>query len=170
MGVPKERDDVIRVLVVDDDIAVAMMLAMQLPHVEVLEASRITQALAMARERSPQAVIVDRKLADGDGLDLVRALRDTPDAESVPILLVTAGHDPADHPEVLAAGADEYLAKPVEPSDLEELLRELLELSPSRLRSRRARGGRPLRAEPSEPAPEQAPEPARPRRRWRRST
>lgn len=171
MGVPKLRDQVIRVLVVDDDIAVGMMLAMQLPQVEVLEASRITQALALARERSPHAVIVDRKLADGDGLDLIRALRATPATESVPILLITAGHDPAERPEVLGAGADEYLAKPFEPADLERQLRELLDLSPAKLRARRGQGerGRPLRADPEPGQPEQeAPPPAR--RRWRRST
>lgn len=125
-----------------------MLLAMSLPDVAVIEASRMGEGLSTARESRPDVVVVDRTLPDGDGLDLIRALRAEPETDDVPIVLVTAGHDPADRSDVLRAGADEYLAKPFEPHDLEQLLRTLISV-PAAERARRrtqARRLRPLRA------------------------
>ena len=141
----------LRVLVVDDDIVVPMLLAMGLDSVEVIEASRSSEALRIAREIRPDAVIVDRNLPDGDGLDLIRALRAQPEIADAPILLVTAGHDEALRSAVLRSGADEYLGKPVDPMLLETTIRELLAQPSEVLRSRRERRARalPLRAEPA---------------------
>ena len=133
---------------VDDDVVVAMLLAMGLPDVEVIEASRMGEGHAVALAQRPDVVVVDRKLPDGDGLDLVRSLRSHPVTETMPIVLVTAGHDPQDRTEVLRAGADDYLAKPFEPHDLEHLLRALVSV-PATERARRrsqARRQQPLRA------------------------
>ncbi len=138
----------LRILVVDDDIVVAMLLGMSLPDVVVLEASRMGEGLATARETRPDVVVVDRTLPDGDGLDLVRALREAPETETVPIVLITAGHDPQDRTDVLRAGADEYLAKPFEPDDLERLLRALIDIPADERAKRRTQAPRlrPLRA------------------------
>lgn len=147
----------LRVLVVDDDIVVPMLIAMGLEAVDVIEASRSSEALQIAAAVCPDAIVVDRTLPDGDGLDLVRALRAGSATTDVPIVLVTGGHDEALRSEVLRAGADEYLPKPIDPLALESLLRELLAVDAVELRGRRERAARarPLRANTAE-----APDPA----------
>jgi DNA-binding response OmpR family regulator len=134
----------LRLLVVDDDVVVPMLIAMGLDDVEIVEASRATEALHLTDELRPDAVIVDRTLPDGDGLALVRALRSAPATADVPIVVVTAGHDEDLRSEVLRAGADEYLPKPVEPHQLEALVRRLLSVTSAQLRQRRERSARSL--------------------------
>ncbi|MEO6318463.1 MAG: response regulator [Acidimicrobiales bacterium] len=151
----ERREPGLRLLVVDDDIVVAMLLAMSRPNITVIEATRMGEGLNLARQRCPDGVVVDRTLPDGDGLDLVRRLRAEPDTAAVPIVLVTAGHDPRDRSDMLRAGADEYLAKPFDPDDLEQLLRSLLNVPASERAHRRNQAPRlrPLRAATEEGAP-----------------
>jgi DNA-binding response OmpR family regulator len=141
--------------VIDDDVVVPMLFSMGLEDIEILEASRSSEGARLAEAHHPDAVIVDRSLPDGDGLDLVRTLRAAPATRGVPIILLTAGHDEADRSEVLRAGADDYLAKPIDPAQLESLVRDLLAVGPDDLRSRRERTARslPLRAGEQEASP-----------------
>ena len=117
-----------RVLVVDDDVFVRMIVAMELPELEVLEAANAADAVRMASSEKPDAIVIDRRLPDRDGLDLVRSLRQTITTSRTPIILITAGHDEADREEVLRAGADDYLAKPFDPPELAARLRRVIEL------------------------------------------
>jgi DNA-binding response OmpR family regulator len=127
------------VLVVDDDTYVALLLSMELPGVSILEAARMSEALPLAAESDPAAVVIDRRLPDGDGLDLVRRLRTSFPTTQTPIVVITAGHDEAHRSEVLKAGADEYLAKPVNPPELLGCLARILDIPPSDRRERRTR-------------------------------
>lgn len=127
------------VLVVDDDPYLHVIASLELPDLDLLEASTMEDAYELARRREPQAILVDRRLPDGDGLDLVRRIRRTQKLAQVPILFITAGHDEADRLDVLRAGADEYLRKPLEADEVLARLRRLLELPPDQLRPRRAR-------------------------------
>jgi DNA-binding response OmpR family regulator len=146
----------LRLLVVDDDVVVAMLLAMGLEDVEVVEASRATEGLQRAQASPPDAVIVDRTLPDGDGLDLVRSLRAGASTAELPIVVVTAGHDPMLRANVLRAGADDYLPKPVDPGALAELVRALVRTPPGERRRARERAARalPLRATVASSTPE----------------
>jgi DNA-binding response OmpR family regulator len=155
----------LRVLVVDDDVVVPMVLGLELDGIEVLEASRLHTGREQALRLLPDAVIVDLRLPDGDGLDLVRSLRVTAPTRQTPIIVLTAGHDPEEEPRVLRAGADAYLAKPQDGAVLEALLRHLCALPGADLRPRRTAlaQGRDVVAvaEPERPEPR--------RRRFRRS-
>ena len=133
---------------VDDDVVVSMLLAMGLDDVEVLEASRVGEGMAIAQREAPDAAVVDRTLPDGDGLALVRRLRVHRATSDLPIVVLTAGHREESRSEVMRAGADDYLAKPVAADDVEALVRQLCAMSPSDLRARRERRARalPLRA------------------------
>jgi DNA-binding response OmpR family regulator len=126
-----------RLLVCDDDVVVRMQLGIALEGVEVHEAHRGGEVTDLARKVHPDAVVVDIRLPDGDGLEVVRELRATPETASVVILVLTAGHDPAKRESVLGAGADEYMAKPFDPAQLETLLRRLLALPPLERKVRR---------------------------------
>ncbi len=125
------------VLLVDDDAYLRVVASMELPGVELIEAGSIHEALEVARATEPDAVLVDRRLPDGDGLDLVRQLREIEALARVPVLVITAGHDEAHRIDVLRAGADEYLAKPFEPADLLARLERVLAVPPGGRRQRR---------------------------------
>lgn len=127
-----------RVLVCDDDIAVMMQLAIALEDVELVETSRQMEAENAAASGPLDAAVIDRRLPDGDGLALVRALRKIPAVADIPIVVLTAGHRPEDRVEVLAAGADEYVGKPVDPLVLADLLRRLLATTHDQRHTRRA--------------------------------
>ena len=126
-----------RILVVDDDTFVRMMLALELPEVELLEASGVQDGFDVAVNDRPDAVVVDLKLLDGDGLDLVRRLRNSFGTSRIPIVVVTAGYDPAQLERVVQAGGDEYVAKPFSPEALSTLVERLIDLPPAQRRPRR---------------------------------
>lgn len=126
-----------RVLVVDDDTYMRVMLSIELPEVELVEAGRISEADELAKRSSFDAAIIDRRLGDGDGMDLVRRLRSRTRTANVPVLLVTAGHDPAEESAVLRGGADAYLAKPFEAADLITEIERVLAIPEGKRRAER---------------------------------
>lgn len=71
-----------------------------------------------------QAAIVDRRLPDGDGLDLVRAMRRR--HSILPVLVLTARDGVADRVDGLNAGADDYLLKPFAMEELLARVRALM--------------------------------------------
>jgi CheY-like chemotaxis protein len=114
------------VVVIDDDVVIGMMLSMALPGATIAEASRRGEGLALVRVTRPDAIIVDRRFPDGDGLELVRTLREEDGNQEVVIIVLTAGFDEAERPEVEAAGANAYLAKPIDPDELSRIIVSLI--------------------------------------------
>jgi len=102
----------LRVLVVEDDSAVADALAVGLRHAghEVEVAENGPRALVAVRANPPDAVLLDLMLPGIDGLVLCREIRRA--GHDVGIIVVTARGDMADRIRGLDAGADDYLAKP----------------------------------------------------------
>lgn len=137
-----------RALVVDDDVVVGMWLSFSEEDVEVTDVARITDAMDSARSGGFDVAIVDRRLPDGDGLELVRMLRADPSTTDLPVIVLTASFDEADRAEVMTSGADEYLAKPIEPSELMAVVARIATLSaelPEEGAPRRSRLGRRAR-------------------------
>jgi two-component system response regulator TctD len=101
-----------RVLVVDDDKEVAHLLARDLDSqgYTVDTVGLAQHALAAAGDTDYALMVVDLGLPDGDGLDLVRQLRQK--GSHTPILVVTARRRVEDRVVGLATGADDYLVKP----------------------------------------------------------
>jgi len=99
------------ILVVDDEPAVTDLLAYNLrkAHYKVLVASDGRQALKLAREASPDLILLDLMLPEVDGLDVCRELRKTSD---VPIIMITARGEEVDRVVGLELGADDYVTKP----------------------------------------------------------
>ncbi|HLZ38418.1 MAG TPA: MtrAB system response regulator MtrA [Mycobacteriales bacterium] len=106
-----------RVLVVDDDPALAEMLGIVL-RAEGLEPSFVADgdaALAAFRAVKPDVVLLDLMLPGTDGIDVCRQIR----AESgVPIVMLTARTDTVDVVLGLESGADDYVVKPFKPKEL----------------------------------------------------
>jgi two-component system response regulator MtrA len=106
-----------RVLVVDDDAALAEMLTIVLRQ-EGFD-SRVcpvgNRALADFREYRPDVVLLDLMLPGKDGIDVCKEIR----AESgVPIVMLTAKSDTVDVVVGLESGADDYVVKPFKPKEL----------------------------------------------------
>ncbi|HVH93474.1 MAG TPA: MtrAB system response regulator MtrA [Nocardioidaceae bacterium] len=106
-----------RVLVVDDDAALAEMLTIVLRQ-EGFD-SRVsatgTRALSDFREYRPDVVLLDLMLPGKDGIDVCKEIR----AESgVPIVMLTAKSDTVDVVVGLESGADDYVVKPFKPKEL----------------------------------------------------
>jgi two-component system cell cycle response regulator DivK len=92
---------------------------------------RIAPDLAGAREllaeTTPDLVLLDRHLPDGDGLDLIPEIRSSERLGEVPILLVSASVLPRDVQAAMNAGCDGFLPKPVHVKPLVEAVRRLLD-------------------------------------------
>jgi DNA-binding response OmpR family regulator len=114
-----------RILMIDDDTRLAGMVSDYLGgtgfRVSVAGSARDGEALL--KRETFDAVILDLMLPDGDGLDVCRRLRAATD---IPILMLTARGEPMDRVVGLEIGADDYLAKPFEPRELQARLRAIL--------------------------------------------
>ncbi len=106
-----------KVLVVDDDLALAEMLGIVLrgEGFEPIFCSNGSDALRVFRESRPDIVLLDLMLPGKDGVDVCRLIR----AESgTPIVMLTAKSDTVDVVVGLEAGADDYIVKPFKPKEL----------------------------------------------------
>ena len=106
-----------RVLVVDDDAALAEMLSIVLRNEEFepIWCAHGDKALNAFKDAKPDLVLLDLMLPGRDGVDVCRDIR----AESgVPIVMLTAKTDTIDVVEGLEAGADDYVAKPFRAKEL----------------------------------------------------
>ncbi|HEY6072967.1 MAG TPA: response regulator transcription factor [Anaerolineales bacterium] len=86
-------------------------------------------ALAAARERPPDLVVLDLMLPGVDGFEVARRLRA---ASDVPIIMLTARRDERDRIAGLEMGADDYLVKPFSPQELVSRVRAVLRRTRSR--------------------------------------
>jgi DNA-binding response OmpR family regulator len=78
----------------------------------VLEAVDAEQALNMWQKHRPDAIVLDYKLPDMDGIEMTRKIRTDEGRRHGPILMVTGMEDPAIEVEGLLAGVDDYIIKP----------------------------------------------------------
>jgi len=81
---------------------------------EVLIARDGAEGLAQAKSRAPALILVDLGLPVIDGWEVTRQLRVTPETAAVPIIALSAHAMPEDRERALAAGCDDFMAKPVD--------------------------------------------------------
>jgi len=114
-----------RLLMIDDDIALAAMVAEYLGArgLSVTLAHTLADGEHRLRDESFDALILDAMLPDGDGFELCRRLRER---SSLPILMLTARGEEVDRIVGLELGADDYLPKPFSSRELLARLRALL--------------------------------------------
>lgn len=99
-----------RILIVEDDAALAQGLCMTLEQYDCTAAPTLALARQALREGGWDLVILDVNLPDGSGLDLLRQLR--AGGERTPVILLTANDFEWDEVAGLEAGADDYITKP----------------------------------------------------------
>ncbi len=115
-----------RILVVDDESSISELIATSLKFVgfEVRTAATGSEALRVAEEFRPHALILDVMLPDQNGFDVCRQLRQ--DGHSVGVLFLTAKDTVEDKIAGLTIGGDDYVTKPFSLEELVARLRALL--------------------------------------------
>ena len=113
------------VLVVDDERQIATIAGDYLRHAgfSVLTAGDGVEALALARARHPDLVVLDLGLPRLDGIQVARTLRQD---GNVPIIMLTARVEESDRLLGLEIGADDYISKPFSPRELVARVRAVL--------------------------------------------
>lgn len=114
------------ILLAEDSIEQRALYAMILRGAgyRVLEAGDGEEAVAIVRRERPGLVLMDVTMPGTSGWNAVRALREDPDTVGVPIIVVTGLAGTWDRDASIAAGADDYLVKPVPPARLLEEVRK----------------------------------------------
>ena len=106
-----------RILVVEDNME-NLRLFRALLHLGgaiVLEADNARAGLEIAKREQPDMILMDIHMPGMDGLEATRVLRADETTQAIPILAVTASIMPRELDEIINAGCDSYLPKPIEP-------------------------------------------------------
>jgi phosphate regulon transcriptional regulator PhoB len=108
------------VLVVDDekDLVDLVKYHLEKEGLKCLEARDGETALQVAKERSPDLVVLDLMLPGLDGIEVCRKLRKDPKTSSMAIIMLTAKAEEVDRIVGLEMGADDYMVKPFSPREL----------------------------------------------------
>ena len=127
---PLSRDETQkpRVLVVEDDPALAVMLRYNLEKLgyQVDEAADGQEALLRITEAAPDIVLLDWMLPSLSGLEVCRQIRRRPQTRDMPVIMLTARMEEQDSIRGLNTGADDYITKPFSIDALSARMRALL--------------------------------------------
>ena len=116
------------ILVIDDDKAFQLLCeeALTSEGFEVRTAGTLARGLAVVNEATPDVVLLDRRLPDGDGIDFIGTLR--AEGPAAPMVLIATAYGEVENAvEALRAGAIDYLTKPIQLADLVVKLHKVLE-------------------------------------------
>ena len=117
-----------KILIVDDDLETLRLVGLMLQRqgYQVASAHNGAEALSMARNEQPDLIVLDIMMPDMDGYEAIPKIRQIPGREQIPIIAVTAQAMQGDKEKCLAAGADEYISKPIDVDRLLSVLKEQL--------------------------------------------
>jgi two-component system cell cycle response regulator DivK len=94
---------------------------------KVLEARTAQEGLAAASQLNPTLILLDIRLPGMDGFAVLERLKASPATASIPVVALTAQAMVGDREQVLAAGFDEYISKPIDTRTLADRVRALLD-------------------------------------------
>ena len=119
-----------RILVVDDILPNVKLLEAKLKneYYNVLCAYSGAEALEIIKNEKPDMVLLDVMMPEMDGFEVCRRIKNDPETEHIPVVMVTALTDAADRVNGLEAGADDFLTKPLDDVALMARVRSLIRL------------------------------------------
>jgi DNA-binding response OmpR family regulator len=121
------------ILVCEDDPSVRLLLRLAIERRghRVVEAGDGEAGILLARSVEPDLIVVDMRLPDRSGIDVVRTLRNEPALAATPILMATGSAQPSDRLAAEDAGVDAFVYKPFDISGLVHEIERMLEKSAS---------------------------------------
>jgi CheY-like chemotaxis protein len=118
-----------RVLIIEDSPTTRAVIKVYLVgrQLEFLEAPDGQAGLALAQQHLPEVIIVDLKMPGMDGMTFCRLVRGEQALKKTPIIVLTFSKSPEVMSEALAAGATEFMVKPIDGARLAERIASYLE-------------------------------------------
>jgi putative two-component system response regulator len=127
-------------LIVDDEVInLAILRAILAGEYRLMLTRRGAEAIDLARSHAPALVLLDIQMPDMDGYAVCRALKADPRTEDIPVIFVTAMSDEGNEAVGFAAGAADYLTKPLCPEIVRARVRAHLSLANARELDQRSR-------------------------------
>jgi DNA-binding response OmpR family regulator len=118
-----------QVLIIDDEAPIRLLCRVNLEAegMDVLEAADGSTGLELARERTPDVVLLDVMMPGVDGWLVAEQLLDDERTRDIPIIFLTARAEFRDRARGLDIGGVDYVTKPFNPLDLAPLVRAMLD-------------------------------------------
>ena len=115
MGKEKMQNEKPLILIADDseEMLVQLQHILDKDNYQIVTASNGKEALEVFQKSNPEVVILDVAMPVMDGITACKKLRQLPRGNDVPVLMITAFDDPKSIEDSYAAGADEYINKPL---------------------------------------------------------
>jgi len=109
-----------KILAVDDEQAILDFTDQQLKSLgfEVIKVSKAGQVVETVINEKPDLILLDVSMPDGDGVSVCKKLRENPNYDSVPIIMLTGLVDESVIVSALEGGADDYITKPYKKDEL----------------------------------------------------
>jgi protein-histidine pros-kinase len=117
------------VLYIEDDVDSAQLMERifsRWPHVKLMSAMQGRLGLELAHQHRPDLILLDLHLPDIQGLEVLERLKETSATCHIPVVVTSADATPAQITRLKAAGADEYITKPLDIRSFAELVRRRL--------------------------------------------
>ena len=117
-----------QVLLVEDDPRMPEVLSglLQDDNITLSSASDAATGLKLAREKQFDVILLDLGLPGVNGMELLRQLKESPETQTIPVIVLTAWNSTTDKLRGFELGAVDYLTKPFEPAELRARLRSVL--------------------------------------------
>ncbi|RJG07768.1 EAL domain-containing protein [Noviherbaspirillum cavernae] len=134
----RQNDDSPLVLVVDDDRSTrnSLRVTLQRDGFRVEEAADGAMALAMLKRMQPEVILMDAVMPVMDGFAACARVQGLPNGRAIPILMITALEDTASVERAFAAGASDYIPKPIHFAVLSQRVRRIIEINQAEKRIR----------------------------------
>ena len=122
-----------KILIVEDNVQNRLLMVdiLTVHGYEVIEARDGLEGIQLAHSHKPGLILLDMQMPVMDGLEAARLLKADPETRSIKILAITSFAMKGDRERILAAGCDEYMAKPIDTRDLPIVVQRLLGLEAS---------------------------------------
>lgn len=117
-----------RILIIEDsEVNRRLMRDVLLYHgFEVIEASNGKKGIELALKQRPDLILLDMQMPVMDGFEVLRVIRNNPDLRGIKIITVTSFAMVGDKERILKAGADDYIAKPIDTRELPKRIKMML--------------------------------------------
>ncbi len=118
-----------KILIVDDEADIVMQLEIRLKAsgYETISANDGEEALQKAKEEKPDLILLDVMMPPPNGFQVCRMLKDDPEYNQIPVIMLTAKATESDEFWGIESGADAYVTKPYNAQELTQKIQDLLE-------------------------------------------